>query len=117
MNIDVEAVRAGYLACALWTGTDEHGEPLDKEFEAENFNEKSRSLALSQCEAFCQENQDYLQDMDPTQIGHDLWLTRNGHGVGFLDRGMGESVESLTQAAQSLGEQAVFVVGKELVLE
>lgn len=23
---------------------------------------------------------------DPAQLGHDLWFTRNGHGVGFWDR-------------------------------
>ncbi len=27
-----------------------------------------------------------LRDCDPEQIGHDLWLTRNGHGAGFWDR-------------------------------
>jgi hypothetical protein len=26
------------------------------------------------------------KDFDPTQMGHDLWFTRNGHGVGFWDR-------------------------------
>ena len=27
-----------------------------------------------------------LSEFDPAQVGHDLWLTRNGHGVGFWDR-------------------------------
>ena len=26
---------------------------------------------------------------DEAQAGHDFWLTRNGHGVGFWDRGLG----------------------------
>ena len=30
-----------------------------------------------------------LQDIPLAQIGHDLWLTRNGHGAGFWDRGLG----------------------------
>ncbi len=29
---------------------------------------------------------DGWKDMDWRQIGHDLWLTRNGHGVGFWAR-------------------------------
>lgn len=29
-------------------------------------------------------------------VGHDLWLTRNGHGVGFWDRGMGRVGKRLT---------------------
>ena len=27
-----------------------------------------------------------LRAYDPDQLGHDLWLTRNGHGAGFWDR-------------------------------
>jgi hypothetical protein len=117
MNIDVDAVLIGYLGCALWTGTDEHGEPLDKTFGSEDFDEKSRSLALRQCEAFCDENKDALQGIDPTQIGHDLWLTRNGHGAGFWDRGLEEVGEALSESAKGLGEQAIFVDGNQLVLE
>ena len=27
-----------------------------------------------------------ITDIDWRQVGHDLWLTRNGHGTGFWDR-------------------------------
>lgn len=27
-----------------------------------------------------------ISQFDPAQMGHDLWLTRNGHGAGFWDR-------------------------------
>lgn len=36
--------------------------------------------------------------------GHDLWLTRRGHGTGFWDRGLGELGERLTKAAKAMGE-------------
>lgn len=32
------------------------------------------------------------------QAGHDFWLSRNGHGTGFWDRGLGEVGEQLHKA-------------------
>lgn len=43
------------------------------------------------------------RQIDLLQIGHDLWLTRNGHGAGFWDRGLGQLGDSLTTAAKSIG--------------
>lgn len=112
--IDIQAVLSGYLGCALWTATNEEGEPLDQKFNVDDFFEESRSAALQVCQRFCSENQDDLQGIDPVQIGHDLWLTRNGHGSGFWDRGLGEQGERLTQAASSLGEASVTESGGQL---
>lgn len=39
-------------------------------------------------------------------FGHDLLLTRDHHGVGFWDRGLGELGEYLTERAESIGESA-----------
>lgn len=36
-------------------------------------------------------------------VGHDLWLTRLGHGAGFWDRGAGDLGARLTEAAEALG--------------
>lgn len=33
---------------------------------------------------------------EPIQAGRDFWFTRNGHGVGFWDRGLGEIGEALS---------------------
>lgn len=44
----------------------------------------------------------------PGQFGHDLALTRNHHGAGFWDRGLGDAGDVLTDWAQSLGELHVF---------
>lgn len=35
-------------------------------------------------------------DYDETQAGRDFWFTRNGHGVGFWDRGLGQVGADLT---------------------
>lgn len=28
----------------------------------------------------------YMEEYDLSQLAHDFWLTRNGHGAGFWDR-------------------------------
>lgn len=38
------------------------------------------------------------ENYTPEQAGQDFWLTRNGHGTGFWDRGLGETGEELTNA-------------------
>lgn len=117
MNIDTDAVLLGYLGCALWTATDDNGEPLDREFSVDDFHEESRSAALRTCQAFCEDNAEDLAGIDPVQVGHDLWLTQNGHGAGFWDRGLEEAGERLSQAARGLGEKSVFEVDGQLILE
>lgn len=44
----------------------------------------------------------------PRQFGHDLALTRNHHGAGFWDRGLGDAGDVLTDWAHSLGTLNVF---------
>ena len=48
-----------------------------------------------------------LSHFDQAQIGHDLWLTRNGHGAGFWDRPEiygEENARILTLMARAMGE-------------
>lgn len=40
-------------------------------------------------------------------IGHDFILTRNHHGAGFWDRGLGDLGDRLTTAAHVYGEQSI----------
>jgi hypothetical protein len=52
---------------------------------------------------------------DPNQgtvweyAGHDFWLTRNGHGAGFWDRGLGELGDRLTAACKPYGEIYLYI--------
>ena len=46
--------------------------------------------------------------MTPEQIGHDLLLTRNGHGSGFWDRGLDEIGDQLTDVCKKMGEVYVY---------
>jgi hypothetical protein len=38
-----------------------------------------------------------------------MWLTRNGHGTGFWDRGLGERGDALTKSAESFGDAVLYV--------
>ena len=40
--------------------------------------------------------------------GHDFWLTRNRHGAGFWDRGLGDVGRQLTDMAHAYGEADLY---------
>ncbi|MGC0252682.1 hypothetical protein [Pseudactinotalea sp. Z1748] len=39
----------------------------------------------------------------PEQVAEDFWLTRNRHGAGFWDRGLGQAGDDLAEAAHAHG--------------
>lgn len=77
---DVDTIVQAYLGCALWT------EELELEFDDSDFSEEDRAKAQREVEAFLSEAGEISDWWSDTQIGHDLWLTRNGYGSGFWDR-------------------------------
>ncbi|MEI9553724.1 hypothetical protein [Enterobacter hormaechei] len=48
-------------------------------------------------------------DYDHTQAGRDLWFSRQGHGVGFWDRGLGAIGDKLHDVAQTFGSKNLFI--------
>ena len=108
---DVEKVLTGYLACALWASSDEDGRPLNGMATIDDISEASKEFARKECAAFLAENAELLDasELDEDQIGHDLWLTRNGHGTGFWDRNLNEVGYKLTKKAEALGECWAYI--------
>lgn len=109
----------GYIVCALWSSTDNAdpsgGEPLDKNYDEDDLTlDAARRMAID-CTLFCVANQADLTVASATRpwdhLGHDLWLTRNGHGTGFWDRSeIPEAVrERLSEAARKLNECHLYV--------
>jgi hypothetical protein len=43
-----------------------------------------------------------------SSAGHDFWLTRNGHGAGFWDRGLDDVGDKLTEMAHPYGEVSLY---------
>ena len=115
----------GYVEAALWSSTDNaeenDGEPLDK-----NYNENDIAPeTLARMRADCMEFLNHCLGGRLIAIaerleaegrwslpagancsvtayaGHDLWLTRNGHGCGYFDndwpKGIGEGLDRLAK--------------------
>lgn len=55
------------------------------------------------------ERPDCFTDMTADQVGYDFILTRNGHGAGFWDRGLGEVGDWLSAMAKPFGTQDAYV--------
>lgn len=112
MNVD--DVLAGYLRCAVWAEVDHEGEPLDSTYSADDFTDEAVAKARVLCDDFVRHAAVLLVDFmmttgrDAEAVGHDLWLTRNGHGVGFWDRGAGVVGERLSEMAGLYGEENVW---------
>jgi hypothetical protein len=104
-----------YFETMLWSSTDSDGNNLDKDYSVSDISdalkEKSKKdlIAFAEyCEKNCKkELEEYLSEEDYDSFGHDFWLSRNGHGAGFFDRGTG--YKELQKAAKSFGEVDVYV--------
>lgn len=114
--IDLETVFDAYQVCAEWSSThtpDPEADanqpvPMD-EVENNGWADEARRESKADIAAFCETCALDLAEMDPVQIGHDFWLTRNGHGAGFWDRGLGERGRRLTDACRPYGKVDLYL--------
>lgn len=114
-----EVIR-GYQVCAQWLATDDDGEPCDHcELASEAIGELAQDC-ISFLEGMAAHGQAYLLEqyklacpaIDNADLwqrfGHDFFLTRNGHGAGFWDRGYGALGETLSELARAEGGKDLF---------
>lgn len=103
----MQKILDAYLECALWSSTDENGEPLDDNFSIEDCSEKLLKESENDIQDFLdllnRENIEWQGEISEEQFGYNFWLTRNGHGAGFWDRGLGELGDALTTWAKTYG--------------
>lgn len=97
----------GYITAALWSSTDDRGESLDLNYNDEDLSKDARREAEKDCRDFIAKASALLQRATDrvgytwARAGHDLWLSRNGHGAGYWDRtelyegGLGEALHRL----------------------
>lgn len=71
---------------------------------------EAQNLAEFECAAFLMLAKWHVKDWMMDQIGHDFWLTRNGHGAGFWDRNFGteESRKALTELSEVFGSRDIY---------
>lgn len=102
-----------YIECALWSSNDESrdngGDPLDANYTAADIAPETLAKMEAACRAFQKQCAVDLRRLSEEKAGHDFWLTRNGHGTGFWDRGYGELGDRLTEAAQAYGTVDLYI--------
>ena len=117
-NLDeLDTFTRAYLEAAEWSGLDDDASTALELSVDPRWTDESLSQAKSDCEAFQRDNASDLAEWTDEQAGHDFWLTRNRHGAGFWDRGMGESGDRVTDAAHVYGEVPVFFDAETETLE
>jgi len=109
-NYELDDFTFSYIECALWAECDNEDESLDSNYDYDNIEHSSMLAIIAECKDFQIENKLLLEqaytlysnyEFSPEAIaGHDYWLTRNGHGVGFWDRELGEVGDKLTTICQ-----------------
>ena len=123
MNVD--AFLNGYVECALWSSTDESneagGEPFDANYSNEDVAPETLARMREDCVDFIRANYADLieatvrDDYSDGRAGHDFWLTRNHHGAGYWDRGLGDVGERLTRASHAYGECDLYLGDDKLI--
>ena len=105
-----------YIATALWSSTDESdecgGDPLDDNYGVDDLADETLAGMAEDCAEFERQARhvlDKIEDLDYGLVGHDFWLTRNGHGAGFWDGNWGAFGDELTELCKPFGECYLYV--------
>ncbi|AEK10196.1 hypothetical protein FDI14_gp119 [Mycobacterium phage SirDuracell] len=123
---DIDSMVEGYLEAQLWAGLDYRAEDEEPVTYDENYSRADiapeyvaavheeltevvaqHPLAVRMYLSAIAEHAAKWGGLDnaarSAQFGHDFYLTRESHGAGFWDRGLGEPGEYLTGIAKSYG--------------
>jgi hypothetical protein len=86
-NFDVNKILNSYLETAIWAEESDENDLQGKTIHEIDKNSKANSaIEIYQfLQKAQQEASDELNTYDEEAIGHNLWLSRNGHGAGFFD--------------------------------
>lgn len=91
-----------YLETALWAD----GSELGTDHSVSDFSASAVELANKDWDSFKQKAGELLSGLDLTQVAHDFWLTRSGHGAGFwdgdYDKELGEKLTKIAEGYPSL---------------
>jgi len=105
-----------YIEAALWT-EEEYLQEQDPNIDVNYYNINVETLhkMIEDCKDFQESNEQLLDEAEQkhhflrSSAGHDFWLTRNGHGAGFWDRGLGKTGDELSAMSKSYGSFDLYV--------
>jgi len=104
-----------YIEAMYWTECNSDNPELD-EASLDELSPDSLKAIIEDCTEFQESNAELLEQAyghetakyDDACAGHDFWLTRNGHGCGFWDRGLGNVGDELTKNSKPYGSQSLY---------
>lgn len=116
---NLKAIVRGYRESLQWASTDDN----DNSLEGYEFSQVATDQIVLDCQKFFTDNLDAINsvleisaaDYGYENIGHDFFLTRAGHGVGFWDRGFGKLGDDLTAKCKEFGESTPYIGDDELI--
>lgn len=109
-DADFEAFVTGYFECAEWLWPEPSGDGDDgfDRSKVRGWHSSAIRAMRDDCRAFWRSNRGdlakYAEARSWGDAGHDFFLTREGHGAGFWDRGLGELGDRLSKACKGWGE-------------
>ena len=93
--LDPKIIAQQYIVAALWADAPEGTRPRAPRETEEKALQLARDFLLAigpKCQEYLENNTEYFKHSNfpggraEAAIGHDLWLTSQGHGTGFWDR-------------------------------
>lgn len=114
---DLDTFTQNYLEAAFWTEEERlKEEAVENGIERPDMHDydwspEALQIADEECRKFQGQAQELLQQAGgDEQNGHDFWLTRNGHGAGFWDRGYHDEIgDGLSEISKQFGEKFVYL--------
>ena len=106
----LDSFTQGYIEAAFFTETGNPGEDLGDASPA-NISQESWEAITDDCAEFQRLAGAWmLNDYGHENAGHDFWMTRNGHGVGFWegDYGEDETWKTLDKIAKDFAEVSPY---------
>lgn len=122
---NLNAFIAGYLEALFFadTATNSDGETVENLVGLD-----LSTIAMDECRQDCARFLDLAgqkvmlaiagsDGYDHAQAGRDFWFSRQGHGVGFWDRGLGLVGDDLHNVAEHFGEKHLYIENNVIEVE
>lgn len=115
---DLDDFTRGYFEAMEFTDCNEDREEM---VDAVAFSPALVESAKSDCRDFQESNEALLArycevtGRDMESAGVDFWLTRNGHGAGFWDRGCDPCLDALTRESKVYGSVDLYCGDDSLI--
>ena len=116
-----DSILGGYLEALLWASTDDEGNPLDDDHSISDITKDAIKRSEADIAKFQKLAKKELEglDVEDSQIGNDIFLSRNGHGAGFFDRDYADKkiLDKLQAYAEKLGEVYPYAQDGEIGID